>query len=104
MVVVFDVRKRERVVKVIKRKCSGCEKRRRRTCVTGEGAENGLQRTVKLSSRSKAIKQNLWLSSEEDQRWLNQSSIAEMVSKLYQNKQIGLRKIFIQETRVVGWC
>jgi hypothetical protein len=51
------------VVEVRKRKCSGCEKRRRRTCVTGEGAENGLQRTVKLSSRSKAIKQNLWLSS-----------------------------------------
>jgi hypothetical protein len=50
---VVDVRKRER---------SGCG-RRRRTCVTGEGAENGLQRTVKLSSRSKAIKQNLWLSS-----------------------------------------
>jgi hypothetical protein len=29
--------------------------------VTGEGAENGLQRTVKQSSRSKAVKQNLWL-------------------------------------------
>jgi hypothetical protein len=71
MVAVFDVRKRERAVKVRKRKCSGCEKIRRITCVTGEGAENGLQRTVKLSSRSKAIKQNLWLSSEEDQRWLN---------------------------------
>jgi len=39
-----------------------CEKRRRRTCVTGEGAENGLQRTVKLSTRSKAIKQNLCFS------------------------------------------
>jgi hypothetical protein len=51
------------VVEVRKRKCSGCEKRRRRTCLTGEGAENGLQRTVKLSSRSKAIKQNSWLSS-----------------------------------------
>ena len=51
------------VVEVRKRKRSGCEKRRRRTCVTEEGAENGLQRTVKLSSRSKAIKQNLWLSS-----------------------------------------
>jgi hypothetical protein len=38
-------------------------RRRRRTCVTEEGAENELQRTVKLSSRSKAIKQNLWLSS-----------------------------------------
>jgi hypothetical protein len=50
-------------VEVRKRKRSGCEKRRRRTCVTEEGAENGLQRTVKLSSRSKAIKQNLWLSS-----------------------------------------
>jgi hypothetical protein len=56
---------------VRKRERSGCEKRRR-TCVTGEEAENGLQRTVKQSSRSKAIKQNLWLS-KEDQRWLNQS-------------------------------
>jgi hypothetical protein len=50
-------------VEVRKRKRSGCEKRRRRTCVTEEEAENGLQRTVKLSSRSKTIKQNLWLSS-----------------------------------------
>ena len=60
-----DVRKRERELlnEVRKRKCSGCEKRRRRTCVTEEGAENGLQRTVKLGNRSKAMKQNLWLSS-----------------------------------------
>jgi hypothetical protein len=50
--VVVDVRKRERY---------GCGKRRR-ICVTGEEAENGMQRTVKLSSRSKAMKQNLWLS------------------------------------------
>ena len=49
--VVVDVRKREH---------SGCEERRR-TCVTGEGAENGLQRTVKQSSRLKAAKQNMWL-------------------------------------------
>jgi hypothetical protein len=63
MVVVFDVRKRERVVEVRKRKCSGCEKRRGRTYVTREGAKNGLQRTLKLGSRSKAMKQNLWLSS-----------------------------------------
>ena len=49
----FDVRKRERALDV--------RKRRRRTCVTGEGAENGLQRTVKQSSRLKAAKQNVWL-------------------------------------------
>jgi hypothetical protein len=42
--VAVDVRKRER-------ESSGCERRRRRTCVSGEGAENGLQRTVKQSSR-----------------------------------------------------
>jgi hypothetical protein len=53
MNVAVDVRKRERY---------GCEKRRR-TSMTEEGAKNGLQRTVKLSSRSKAMKQNLWLSS-----------------------------------------
>jgi hypothetical protein len=41
-----DVRKRERY---------GCEKRRR-ICVTGEEAENGLQRTVRQSSRSKTVK------------------------------------------------
>jgi hypothetical protein len=40
------VRKRERY---------GCEKRRR-ICVTGEEAENGLQRTVRQSSRSKKVK------------------------------------------------
>jgi hypothetical protein len=49
-----DVRKRER-------ESSGCERRRRRTCVSGEGAENGLQRTVKQSSRLKAVTQNVWL-------------------------------------------
>jgi hypothetical protein len=41
-----DVRKRER---------SGCVKKRR-TCVTGEVAENGLQRTVRQSSRSGTVK------------------------------------------------
>ena len=44
--VVVDVRKRER---------SGCEERRR-ICVTGEEAENGLQRTVRQSSRSETVK------------------------------------------------
>jgi hypothetical protein len=44
--VVVDVRKRERY---------GCEKMRR-ICVTGEEAENGLQRTVRQSSRSKTVK------------------------------------------------
>ena len=29
--------------------------------MTGEGAENGLQRTVKQSSRLKAVTQNVWL-------------------------------------------
>jgi hypothetical protein len=43
---VVDVRKRER---------SGCEERRR-ICVTGEEAENGLQRTVRQSSRSETVK------------------------------------------------
>jgi hypothetical protein len=38
------------------RESSGCEKRRRRTCGTGEGDENGLQRTVKQSSRSETVK------------------------------------------------
>jgi hypothetical protein len=44
------------VVEVRKRKSSGCEKRRRRVCVTGEEAENGLQRTVRQSSRSETMK------------------------------------------------
>jgi hypothetical protein len=44
--VVVDVRKRER---------DGCGKRRR-ICVTGEEAENGLQRTVRRSSRSETVK------------------------------------------------
>jgi hypothetical protein len=44
--VAVDVRKRERY---------GCEKRRR-ICVTGEEDENGLQRTVRQSSKSKAVK------------------------------------------------
>jgi hypothetical protein len=38
------------------RESSGCEKRRRRTCITGEEAENGLQRTVRQSSRSEIVK------------------------------------------------
>jgi hypothetical protein len=40
---------------VRKRECYGCEKRRR-ICVTEEEAENGLQRTVRQSSRSKTVK------------------------------------------------
>ena len=43
--VAVDVRKRER---------SGCEERRR-ICVTGEEAENGLQRTVRQSTRSETV-------------------------------------------------
>ena len=43
------------VVEVRKREHSGCEKRRR-ICVTGEEAENGLQRTVRQSSRSETVK------------------------------------------------
>ena len=43
-------------VEVRKRKCSGCEKRRRRTYVTGEGDENGLKRTVRESNRSETVK------------------------------------------------
>jgi hypothetical protein len=45
MNVVVEVRKKER---------SGCEKKR--TCVTGEEAENALQRTVKQGSRSETEK------------------------------------------------
>jgi hypothetical protein len=48
------VRKRERY---------GCEKRRR-ICVTGEEAENGLQRIVRQSSRSETV--NLEDASKED--------------------------------------
>jgi hypothetical protein len=44
-----DVRKRERY---------GCEERRR-ICVTGEEAENGLQRTVRQAADQRH--QNLWL-------------------------------------------
>jgi hypothetical protein len=40
---------------VRKRERSGYEKRRR-ICVTGEEAENGLQRTVRQSSRSETMK------------------------------------------------
>jgi hypothetical protein len=40
---------------VSKRERSGCDKRRR-ICVTGEEAENGLQRTVRQSSRSETVK------------------------------------------------
>jgi hypothetical protein len=43
------------VVEVSKRERYGCEKRRR-ICVTGEEAENGLQRTVRQSSRSETMK------------------------------------------------
>jgi hypothetical protein len=42
-------------VEVTKRERSGCEKRRR-ICVIGEEAENGLQRTVRQSSRSETVK------------------------------------------------
>jgi len=42
-------------VEVRKRERSGCEKKRR-TCVTGEEAENALQRTVKQGSRSETEK------------------------------------------------
>ena len=44
------------VVEVRERGSSRCEKRRRRTCVTGEGAENGLQRTMRQNSRSETMK------------------------------------------------
>jgi hypothetical protein len=43
------------VVEVRKREPYGCEKRRR-ICVTGEEDENGLQRTVRQSSRSETVK------------------------------------------------
>jgi hypothetical protein len=35
---------------------SGGQKKRRRICVTGEEAENGLQRIVRQSSRSETVK------------------------------------------------
>jgi hypothetical protein len=38
------------------RESFGCEKRRRRICVTREGAEDELQRTVRQSSRSETVK------------------------------------------------
>jgi hypothetical protein len=44
------------VVEARGRESSGCEKIRRRTCVTGEGAENGLQRRARQSSRSETVK------------------------------------------------
>jgi hypothetical protein len=44
------------VVEVRARESSGCEKRRRRIYVTGEEAKNGLQRTVRQSSRSETVK------------------------------------------------
>jgi hypothetical protein len=44
------------VVEVREKESSGCEKRRRRICVTGEEAENGLQRTVRQSSKSEIVK------------------------------------------------
>jgi hypothetical protein len=40
---------------VRKRERSGCEERRR-ICVTGEEAKNGLQRTVRQSNRSETVK------------------------------------------------
>jgi hypothetical protein len=46
LIVAVDVRKRERY---------GCGKRRR-ICVTGEEAENGLQRTMRQNNRSKPVK------------------------------------------------
>jgi hypothetical protein len=70
------------------------------SCVTGEEAENGLQRTVKQSSRSKA-KNRMWLKLRRSEMKSEQQ--AEMVSKLYQNEQVDLRNIIL-ETRVVGWC
>jgi hypothetical protein len=45
----------ELAVDVRKRECYGCGKRRR-ICVTGEEVENGLQRTVRQSSRSETMK------------------------------------------------
>jgi hypothetical protein len=41
----------ELVVEVRARESSGRGKRRRRICVTGEEAENGLQRTVRQSNQ-----------------------------------------------------
>jgi hypothetical protein len=38
------------------RESSAGEKSERRICVTGEETENGLQRTVKQSSRSETVK------------------------------------------------
>jgi hypothetical protein len=44
------------LLKVRERESSGCEKRRRKIYVTGEGVENELQRTVRQSSRSETMK------------------------------------------------
>ena len=44
------------VVEVRKRERSGCEKMRRRICVTEEEDENGLQRKVRQSSRLETVK------------------------------------------------
>jgi hypothetical protein len=38
------------------REIYGCEKIRRRTCMTGEGYENGLQRRARQSNRSETVK------------------------------------------------
>jgi hypothetical protein len=46
----------ESVIEVRARESSGCEKRRRRICVTGKEAENGMQRTMKERSRSETVK------------------------------------------------
>ena len=45
-----------RVVEGRRRESSAGEKSERRICVTGEEAENGLQRTVKQSNRSETVK------------------------------------------------
>ena len=48
--------------------------------MTGEEAENGLQRTVRQSSRSETVKDTEY--------------IRERVSKLYQNEQVDLSNIY----------
>jgi hypothetical protein len=53
---------RDELVVVGVRESSGWEKKRRRICVTGEEAENGLQRTVRQSSRSETVKNTEWIS------------------------------------------
>jgi hypothetical protein len=78
---VVDVRKRVR-------ESSGCERRRRRTCVSGEGAENGLaedceaEQQVKGSNTERVAEAfktvtEMVNSEQHQQKW---------VSKLNQNK------------------